>query len=381
MAWLENGTPSSVSDAFVNNKVAWHPQPNSLRINPRYRMLPGAGLPCAMAQRHLMRILPNGGVEGEIFNGWLDVVPISDDVLEGSTGLSPEGYELQLQVIDYGLVLDPVSLSHGIVMLWTFSKTGETPFFVRYIRRAPLYPGQNGVTPNMIELFGVKLPAPFITTDFDPLIHTWWTNEPSEQYYEWTTMSECWQFPEPPIEDGFAEFNGVDAYLSITPDSIAFSGVWKWEFDIRIRSFLNCWPLQSGSLWHVRGGVDATNVVIQNNGVPHGGAITLDTWHHVVLQRGWGPAVSGLSELFVDDTFIADNMTNNTGGPFHYMGGNAPQGRGNWGDFDLRYMLIQTDNGDILTVLDMDLTIDACDDSPQQMVGTTFNMDLLSCVP
>lgn len=379
MAWLENDTPTTVVDAFANNKVAWWPKPNTPRIDPRYRMLEGAGLPCAMAQRHLMRIKPNDGVGGEIFNGWLDVTPISDTVLRGNTGLSPEGYDLQLDVIDYSVVVDPVTLLHGIVMEWTVSKTGFASFYIRYHRRAPLYPGQDGVTPDMLELFGPKLPAPFITSDYDPLIHTYWSNEPMEQFIEWTTMSECWQFPEsaPPLL--FAEFNGLDAYIATGGNGFGFSGRWKWEAEYRIRTFTDCWPLQSASVWFVRGGIDATNVLIQNNGVPHGGSVVLDQWQKITLQRGWNGAADGLSELFVDDVFVDDNVTANTGGPFHYFGGNAPIGSGNFGDFDMRNMKIQTDNGGIVTVVDFPLTTNACDLGPSAFSGTTFNMSLPSC--
>ena len=139
MPWLEEDTPASVTDALANRKLASWPEPNTERIDARFRHTYGTLAPSPRAERFLWRMQPSGP-GGTIFNAWLDVVATSDTTLEGDTGFEPGvGWKVFLKVTNFiDPAVDPTWSKHGIEYRWriTIPSNPDWEFWTMYDKDA-----------------------------------------------------------------------------------------------------------------------------------------------------------------------------------------------------------------------------------------------------
>lgn len=374
MAWLEDNESQAVIDSRNNRLIPPWPADNTPRINPRFRFLFGPLLPAPRAQRWLVRIQPTLSPTDDVYNGWLDLSAVADNVLEGATGPNPDGWDVKLTVTEWRLMPSPNFNDYGIERRLTISQPGFPDFWVSSMSLHDPPPAAG--IPIGLTVFQDLGNFPLVRqTNYDPLVNTNWTNQLPSVYagIGFWNMSECWQFPEP---EGGAEFNGVDARIlfdqflpqnpgafRLTADAAWFGGT-RGQF-ISGTDFRELVSWDSNFITWSGGTLDVTNDWKDGS------------FHTFRIERGWTGA-AGNSQVWIDEVLKA---TQSTG--FRASDYDRINSRGNtiddgvWTMKNLK-LWYGTELSNTL-MLDMPLQANACDISPSGIKGTTENMSLPSC--
>ncbi len=376
MPWLDNDTPTTVSNSRVNKNVSLWPEHETTRIDARFRMIRSNPEPFPRAVRHLVRIKPLIGAGTTIFNGWLNVTIDTVDRFVGSTGLGPDGYDLQLEIDQYDVAVHPVWGDHGVEFVWTYSHVGFPNFFSAW-----WYPSDGAApilnfTPAQIQPFTPVGGWPTFRTDYDPLVNTDWTDTNMHRSWEWWSLSECWVFPAVPVA-GFAEFNGTTAYIKNRSRTNDTTGAWRQEFDIRLQATDNCdyFCKSFNTTRFCRIGPNDIGWI--GRFVTFTTPLVVGTWYHIDFRYQWDSA-DGLYRVAVDGG--ADDTSANTNfnaklDQYGRRGSQVPRG-----EFDLKNFLFRDGTAASNTVyLDQNMDVNACDAGPDARDGDTFFMPLPSC--
>jgi hypothetical protein len=191
---------------------------------------------------------------------------------------------------------------------------------------------------------------------------------------EMFAVSECYLFPEEEV--GMAEFNGVDAYVSLDHNLKTVNQDFRLSADIRLHDVTTFWPVFGieGAGGFV--GMDGADTIFGAFRRPTTWTPVLDTWFNWRLEF---EQVSQLNlRTFIDDVLVDEStisrqqMALNTVGVYrHGVSGTI------WANMDvknLKYFSGGPPSNDV--ELDMPLLANALDIGPDQNHGTTFNMDL-----
>ena len=376
MPWLEDDTPLSVTDADANRKVPSWPRDETGRIDPRFRQLYGVLMPAPRAMRHLFRCDAGIPSPSDLFNCWVDLVPVSDTVLQGNSGPHPdEGWIVTLTVTNYqSPAVDPNFGKSGIEYRWNIDNPGESSFdrWEMFDKDAPAYLAL-GIPFELKRGFGFI--EPLNGTDWDPVVDLWYPANPITSY-SWWTMSECWKFEELP-EEGAAEFNGVDSYIKNRTRTIDTTGAWRQEFDVRLHAVDLCDYLckSFNTTRYCRIGLD--RIMYNNRVVFFTTSLVLGTWYHIDFRFQWD-AADGLYRVAIDggaDDTAANSNINLKWDQFGKRGTQLPRGEYDFKNFVLRNGTASSS----VVYLDQKMQVNACDDGPDGRDGDTFNMTLPSC--
>lgn len=192
-------------------------------------------------------------------------------------------------------------------------------------------------------------------------------------------VSECYDFPvDPESGPGFAAFNGVDAYISLTQVTPNFNAPFVLSADIRLHDVTTFWPIfgKEGTGGFV--GMDEDDLifvilVLDTDWVP-----VLDTWFNWRLEFEQETQLG--YKLFIDDVQVMSRTTNRVFAQLNNLGvyrhNSSPT---IWANMDMKNLRLLTGIVPSQDVsLDMPLSLNARDLGPLENHGTTFNMPLPS---
>jgi len=304
----------------------------------------------------------------EQLDGYIDLSPLGPGVLEGVSGVSAQGYQIVLTVSSLEVL--PLTGNPGINVLVKIVRISDGAYF--YDSR-----DYDWETPEEY-----RVP---IRTDTS-------THSASEDGFSglfgWTVnnlycqgVGSCYDFGQViPSGPGFAEFNGVDAWIQLD-SAIPLQGFnYDYEYDIRMQGND---MVMLGTLGAGRPYTRILNGTYYNgdfHAYPLSPAPAVGVWTKV-RQEWRGPEGPTAMKIYVDDVLAAQGF-----GASQQYGGFDMLGRYNagafniWGHADMRDVKLTYYSGSGPVVdLDMPLRENACDLSPAGNNGTTFNMPIPSC--
>lgn len=373
MPWIDDVSSERFDEISFSRKLALWPNPNTVRINPFNRMVLGVGMPYPRATRYFIQIEPFDG-ESTKFWAWLDLDTFTENHLEGSTGLSPDGREIKLEIDQ---VWDPTKLfdepGQSIAYKCTYSRTGFDPFFVEWKWDTSF---QN----NRVEL-AANFEPPFsfpwlITTDWTPVLNTDWTNSAPFQHWWLWSMSECYQLEEEAA--GWADFNGVDSWIGLDHLIPSHGGDYDYEFEINMREEVG-WSMFLGIQSTGRPYVGYLPPLWANGDFSFGSLfppLEFNKWIKMKQTYRLARPVAEGVHIYADDVQVGQfNGTTQTFGGFNQVG-RYFQGGGTFAFNGLMRNLLITSlaPGFEGVFLDMKLNGNADDDSPDNNNGTPHNI-------
>jgi hypothetical protein len=378
MPWLEDVSSERYDEIRFSRKVGGWPKPGTQRIGGFFRFIQVHGFPRAIASRYFFKFTP---FEGELTNlwCWLDIDQVSEDKLQGASGLSADGREVILEVEQYNPpAVDPNLGISGVTWRMHWLRAGFGPWYLSYTW--PTFVPTIGAAPYVI----FKEPGTF--SPWAPS-NNWigtspkdWTSDPPQQNMTWFSISECYDIEPAPPGPGFAQGNGIDAYVQLDSVTGPIVNRWEWSGDFYYRSFVRAFALCHGGAAGNITGISATHAYFATISVPHGGAIPLDTWVNIRVERSWQSPVGALMKVFLDDVEVGSAVQGNPSRVFDRMIGGRGTVPEQFGNFDCKNFKLQTGTPETPVIeLQMPLENNACDEGPAGNNGSTFNMPLPSC--
>lgn len=376
MPWYADGFPPQYDVAANNRKVAPWPQPNGPRVDCRFRQNYGQYLPAPRPSQFFFRMnldTPPGIVRQ---NGSVNLLAVSDTLLRGNSGTSPDGYTVifEIELFEFPVV-EPHFGTSGIRYNFILQNDGFPDLYFRqFIARSedgglasvPLLQGYVGAVTGL----GTEY------SNFDPFVFTYISNPIQWNFFTWWPLSECLVLEEDDV-GGFAEMNGTDSYVSFPTFFSNHGPRFKAEWEVRphVDADTSCFVYTGfTSFWSGHSGIGSVrwwNIII--NIVPN---LVLDEWNQVRMEFNW--SIPGSTYT----VWINDVLAGSTGAgvrilPMDNIG--SVNGFGP-GIFDLRNFKL-TDGNPIVprTFIDLPLLVDACDLGVDAQKGTTHNMALPSC--
>lgn len=377
MPWLDDGQPQSIVDALNNTKKALWPRDETNRSDARFRHLLGEGMPYPRPSRWVVRIVPDTALPTVFRNGWLDLSAISDTVLTGSTGMSAEGYQMDLTLTSYGTTVDPNFGFNGIEYDLTFLSAGGDTFFYKYM--IPV--DEPTFFYETIPLDWLWSPDQFneyqyVTTDYTLGMQPDFPNNNLGHALSLFSVSECWSFPAPPVA-GFAEFNGIDAYIENRSITLNTNTQWRHEFDIRLHENPDVLYLAKSFNTTKYCLISPVRIIYRGRIVTFSTALNLNQWYHIDFRYEWLSA-DGLYRVAIDggaDDTLAHTGVADRWDRFGKRGSSTVIGK-----FDMRnFVLTNGPASSAVVFLDQNFDVNACDAGPDGRDGDTFFMSLPSC--
>ena len=378
MTWFANDDAVEYLFAKDNTKVSLWPHSETVRIDPRFRLINGEAKPAPRGSQYFVRFKIDDGPPAVFKNCLVPLLPIGDQELEGSSGVSTDGFEFILRIKSW-VTPDPVFSVFGFESHITYKHAGFPDFFVRQ-----MYGTTDPASAPTLAL-KVELPKWFETmgpfwfsSDYDPLVNTD-VNVAIMQnnWFHWP-LSECIDLT-PVAPQGMAEFNGTSSTYLLDTFNTGSPARWRFEYDIKAQSAAEIVVL----------GFSGSALVLQNwSGrfcawrsfiVDTGSALPIGTWVHIDFDYEWDLAGSNLMRVFKDGvpSGTALNLaTIAAGDQFGKKGATIT------GFFDLKQFKLLKGGVAAPTVeIECPMDVDACDLGPYLLGGTTFDMTLPSCPP
>lgn len=364
--------------AFLNQRrISKWPHPQTNRIKVDFRMVLGEGLPFPRPDRYQMIMYDVPGAPN------LHAYPVIDlDVagpfhLQGSSGVNVDGREVILDVIQHEGTTFPGSPFPGIEYAFTFKKVGKDDWHARYFFGHDGVPGDTAdiimdVTDNTAihPVVVILEPLGGLDVDWPAPLQTLITN--------WAALSRCYDVPEAGPVEGFAEFNGVDAYIGLDHITTNTRQAFMCSADIRLHTVGTHAIFGHDTSNRMFGPEDADLRWVQRD-FPSPGFPPVETWFNLRQELEWSDPTVLTWKTFIDDVEVLDIVANRTTPGFQNLGVRRRTGSVTWGNFDMRNLLYHTGTPAAPVVqLDMPLLVNALDLSPDMNHGTTHNMDLPS---
>lgn len=376
MTWFADGDPPEFETARDNPKIALWPYSQNVRIDPRYRLLMGEGLPAPRAGQYFVRFVIEDGPPSVTKNCVIPLVPIGDQELEGTSGVSADGYEFILNIRPW-TTPDPEFSVFGHEHTITYKHSGFPDFFVRQMYGTDDVGSQFTVRIKVDDPNWDQHMGPFwFSTDYDPLINTDVDDVAvmQDNWFHWP-LSECIDLdPVPPSL--FAEFNGVDAAITYSPVTFTNGARWYQDFDYRTHTLSDVVVL--GKTFNTSQWSGFTGKFCRFMGflVDMGTPVPDNVWTNIRFEYSW-TVNDGIYRVFWDGV-PKGTLTNFT--QFHFFNTHGRRGPSFVGEFDLRnYKFVTGTPAVPRVILDSALTVNACDAGPDLLKGTTVNMALPSC--
>jgi hypothetical protein len=294
---------------------------------------------------------------------------MGEDHLFGTAGPDPDGWDASIEIV--ALASLPSAGVPGILQHFRVTEPGGG--WKQFTYENPRDHVSAPWTPRM-SVEDMQLDAFASNSSFD------WPFETFEN--TWTRMSvpECYSFPFPPGE-GFANFNELDAWIDLKTTTGVIGAPWQWSADLYIRDPNHMMPLVSTTTSNSFSGYDGGRGWWSLAGITSSQQIPIEQWFTFRLERKWSFPTSNNNRLFFDDVQVSSQSKPNYAQQFNALGGNRPNPVVNkWSDMRMRNLLLRKGNPASPTVvLDMPLTDNTCDLSPNANHGTPFNMLLPGC--
>lgn len=199
--------------------------------------------------------------------------------------------------------------------------------------------------------------------------------------FEWYPVPECYEFPPPGItidDPGFAEFNGIDSYISLDQALFGFETPYIFDVDIRLHDTTGFWPMMGREATGAFYGMDDNDIINCIGLFPTTWTPILDTWFHFRYEFEQTGQLQ--HQLFIDQISVFNSPAVRMFCPWENLGvykHNNPDVI--WMNGDMRNLKIwQGAAPSTDVILDMPLILNATDHGPLGNHGTTFNMRLPS---
>lgn len=369
---LGDDLPQEVTDFWIIpdgqfHKISRWPQNGSLRSDTKYRNL-GSQFDNPIATRYLVNVkgfLVGDPVDDPTLDtwGWLDIPDGTVDDFEGETAASPFVPRCEFQILHVDVL--PTLGVPGIHILATwFNAAGSFTTGYEYKDE-----GGVGFTPQVNTVSRPPDHRSSLDNGFGFISRS----------CEVFAMSECYEFPfHPDFDPGFADFNGIDGYISLSQNVTFANAPFRLSAEVRLRSTVNQWPIlgkeNSGGFF----GMIDSRIIFCNLLLPTSWTPVKDVWVTWVYE--FEPVTQLQHKLTIAGTVVRDSTNNRQQCNFNNLGVfRRTQPGVLWADMDMRHLKIETGTpGNYTTLLDMPLLVNALDSGPQANHGTTHNMLLPS---
>jgi len=318
---------------------------------------------------------PDGGDSAPV--GQIDMFPTGPMLMNGQTPIRPDGTQVFLECAGFAPPdVGPQGVAGNYVtFLWT--RVGFTPTRATYWSILPwlgvpwhdMGPTQTTFNIPEISTWNLQVDQLGENPDFDS---NWATN------FGWNTMSACnLELPgDPLVDDLFAEFNGIDSYISLDQLMTGFNSSFIMSARIRLHDTTVFWPILGREGTGGFFGMDDEDLIFGNLRLATSWTPVLDTWFD--WRYEFEQVLQLKHKLFIDDIEVMDRTTNRQFATFDNLGVYRHSVPGPlWGNFDMQHLRITSGvPPSPILVLDMPLTVNALDLGPSANHGTPFNMDL-----
>lgn len=378
MPWLIPYDEERYNEIVGGNRVPSWPHPNSSRVDARYRMGIGEGLPFPRPSRFLFRLTPYLPAPTVLW-GWVDLSVNTTDHFVADTGLDALGRKVTFELIqNYDPFLPLTDINQWLDFKWTYSRVGFDDVWFNWRYHTSI--ANQGPVPVMAALQEVVDVSYVYTTNLPFVINTDWTSPNGRLAWNWDPMSECYDLIPPPPAEEFANFNGVDAELLLDSLTGNWGTTWQWSGDFYFRSLTNAHItiLSAGSA--VISGVSPTQGYARDKTVNHGGSVPLNEWVNIRLERNWSEPATGKLKIWVNGVEKGQNITTQPNMNMDVIGAPRPTAIPTFADLNMKNFKLETGTAATpLVRLNMPLQLNACDAGPLGNDGTTVNMSLPSC--
>lgn len=362
-SWLRN---TNAPPPFIHQVSRW-PKHITARTNCAYRLkYIKDGAFCPM--RWFGHWNTTDFAAPETVDGWFDVTPDGPGRLIGSTGFGPSGYSVD--VIIQSNEANPMTGNPGISMEQRVVRQATGGYFFNRF-------AYDWGTSTAFECPLNQLLSGFTSHEDGFIGDFGWSNNNSYV----ASVGSCYEFVKvspPPVED-FARFNGVDAYIKLTPSTPVIGGTWIIQADVFARS--------ANLLWLASSSINATSYVGINVGLAHWGnnvfplsiPVPINQWSFIRFSHQWFSG-GNITRCWIDGQLAGSEAQGNPTKQFDILGARLLFSPQLFGDFDMQHLLMLLGpTSSPQRVLDMPLHDDACSIDPLNIKGTTFNMQLPSC--
>jgi hypothetical protein len=377
MVWVDF---AELQDYFAFNAdvlLSKWPHPETDRIQAAFRMQLGNGKPYPRPGRFILAMEDVPNEPDGLAYPVIDMTINGDFRLRGVSGQNELGREVELDIIQY--LDDDFDGSDlpGIEYRFTFTMPGFDDYHHIYFYEW-IHPG--GINKDInYRSHNVSVdPVPLSFKDDISELNVDWPAPPSLGPWSFRPMSECYTFPAPPPVEGFAAFNGIDAYIALDHNTITHQGPHFCEAEIRVRD----------DAWFSIFGRETSNSIWGGNTTSGHWSIrsfasmpwpSLGTWFKYRQEFEWSEGVGLQYDFWIDDTHVLLSAQGRINTFWQNLGVRNRSGAPIFGDFDLRNLVYKTGSfASPVTRLDMPLIDNALDLSPDENHGTTFNMALPS---
>lgn len=302
------------------------------------------------------------------YRGWLDVEPVGQNHLFGSTGYNSDGWECTLDIQAYDPA--PQFTFPGVVTIQRWQHETQ-PFYWQ----STLW---------FIDFFGQGWEEQMTLIEDNATYQEYDTNpQVGGQVVGWygRAMPECFSFPTLSAGPGFAEGNGVDAYIQMDTETIDAVNRWRWEADVYLRSYANAHVMVNSISGARITGINETLAYWRSINIPYSPPVPLNEWHHIAVERSWQSPVGALMKIFVDGQERGSAVRGNPSNKFDGILGARDVVPKTYANMDIKNLILMTGSPEApLILLNMPMIDNACQSPPQSNNGTTHNMALPSCV-
>jgi len=373
MPWMPSLSDARWTTIQQQIVIARWPEDQSNRVNAHFRMITLLGLPDAHAERHVFRIAPDIINDIQLW-GYIDIEFQEPFLLGGNTGLDADGRNVQLIVKQY-TEADPHPLFGPRIMerRFTISRAPFTDTFISYLFGFGPILGQ-GKTPfnwswDKTNRHSSNMGAP----------GTEWEDFLNWEDFQGRTISTCYDLEQAAPLPLFIAGNGTDAYVQNDQVHSQFFSSFKISAQVRFRDFTNAILLCSSTDASHFLGIFGTDLKYRTITIALSPLPALNQFGEFVFERARTPP-GEIFRVFWEGSEIGSGDLTFDELDWDRMAGNRPTPTPEWGDLDMRDVLISggLPPGESIT-FDMDAAIAACDVGPQTIKGTTFNMSLPSC--
>lgn len=378
MGWTCFESVAAFSAFTLANRVPKWPHPNTNRTKCAFRMALGDGLPFPRPDRFLCLMLQVPNEPGGLAFPWIDLDEIDEFVVQGSSGLNSRGREVILTITQHlEPDFDPV-FQPGIEYHFLFKMPGFDDFNFHYFYENRTPAG------DPCEISYLSSPSSGTclqtrTQDDPEILDVDWPETLMEPHFFFTPMSVCYDIPEGGCEDGFAAFNGEDAYIALDHNLFNTNSDFIIEAQIRLKELDHFWPLMGREGTGGFLGMDGEEFIFGNLRLATSWTPTVNTWFKWRLE--FEQPLQLKYKLFIDDIEVMDRTTNRQHLQFNRLGVYKHGVSGTiWANMDMRELKFWSGDSPSTDVeLDMPCDDDACDVGPDENHGTTFEMELPSC--
>lgn len=349
------------------HKIAQWPRPLSLRAEGRFRHFEGQH-DYPIATRYLIHLVATGGTAPTFFPdvdmwAWLDMDLGGDSDFQGETFPKPFLPRCEL-FLHHTETLEHLQVPGTSLVAQWFNSRGFHSWFYEWSDQG-----------------GIKFKPDINTEEKPPDLRVLQNNDFgfTDQSCEVYAVSECYEFPNhPDFDPGFADFNGIDGYISLTNDITQFNLAHVIDVDVRLFSPLDFWPVLGRDNNGGFIGMEGPFFIFGALKVFTAFVADVGRWYNWRVEFEQPDLLK--VKLFIDDVEMSSNIISRLNSPFNVLGvWRRTQPQELWAQADFRNLKILNGTAPSTdVVLDMPLLVNALDLGPLANHGTTHNMELPS---